>query len=275
MKRITLFFIFTLSTCLFPMTGMTADGAAIAMSTTLLKVGPRERTATVSVANRTDTLQRYRVSVVDMAMNEDGTVTRTPKDAPGHAGSASGWVIATPSSIKLKPKESQSIRLLIRRPKGLTDGEYRTHLLVAQEPPADIAGGLKEAPQEEGMKFNIVTVYSTSIPITIQQGELQSSAKIDMARFDAEGKKLTLGVFREGNASFRGFVTLDNGAASPLAVIPVTVYPERDRIERDYEVAIGEGAENQVQLSLYAGEIPRPGEPLPGAPVDSRTIALP
>lgn len=206
MKKITLFLTLVLSICSLPATEVMAEGGAIALSTTLLKVGPRDRTATVSVANRTSTSQRYRVSVVDMAMNEDGSISRMDKDATGHSGSATSWVIATPSSIQLKPGGSQSIRLLIRRPKGLTDGEYRTHLLVAQEPPADIAGGLKDAPLEKGMKFNIVTVYSTSIPIIIEQGKLHSSAQIDKAEFYIASKKLMLGVSREGNASFRGFV---------------------------------------------------------------------
>lgn len=260
-----------------PATGLqAADGAPIALSTTLLKVDARSRTATVSVANRTGANQRYRVSVIDMVMKADGTVKAIAEGEQGHARSAKDWVLATPSSISLTPGGSQNIRLLIRRPKGLTDGEYRAHLMISQEPPADIAGGLKEdqTSKRSGLELNIVTVYSTTIPVVVQHGEQQSGASITKARFDADGRDLTLGIKRSGNASFRGFVMLQN-EGSANAVLPITIYPEIDDLERSYPVNVGEQAGTEVTLSLYAGEIPRPGESMTADLVDSQVLALP
>lgn len=252
-----------------------AGGAPIAMSTTLLEVGERSRTATVSVANRTAAPQRYRVSVIDMVMRPDGTVKPIAQGEQGHARSAKEWVIATPSSISLDPGESQNIRLLIRRPKGLTAGEYRAHLMVSQEPPADIAGGLKDGPEAKqgGLKLNIVTVYSTTIPVVVKQGEQTSGATIFKAQFDAERKNLLLGLKRSGNASFRGFAVLRNGSL-PATVLPITVYPEIETLERGYPVNVEGQAGDEVTLSLYAGEIPRAGQPINSEPLESRVIAL-
>lgn len=261
----------------FPATELqAAGGAPIALSSTLLKVGARSRTATVSVANRTDTNQRYRVSVIDMVMTPNGKVRPLAEGEQGHSRSAKDWVIATPSSISLPPGGSQNIRLLIRRPKGLTDGEYRAHLMVSQEPPADIAGGLKEdrGGKQSGLELNIVTIYSTTIPVVIQQGEQRSGASITKAHFDGEGKNLILGLKREGNASFRGFVMLQNEGSAD-AVLPITIYPEIDDLEHNYPVSVGEPAGAEVKLSLYSGEVPRPGEPLTAELLESRVLALP
>ncbi len=253
-----------------------AAGSPIALSTTLLTVDARARTATVSLANRTDTPQRYRVSVIDMQMRANGEVKPVAEGEKSHAQSAREWVIATPSSITLEPGASQNIRLLIRRPKGLTDGEYRAHLLVSQEPPADINGGLKDRADaaSKGLDLNIVTVYSTSIPIVVLQGQTESRAALADAAFSSDGKQLHLAIACEGNASFRGFVMLEN-AGSQSAVLPITIYPEVAMLERDYAVEVGAQAGGEVKLTLYAGEVPRPGEPMGATALESRTLSLP
>ncbi len=266
--------LFLLTSLLFLSTAPGAEaqggGGAIVLSTTLLEVEPRQRTATVSVANRTAAQQRYRISVVDRVMDGDGRVSGLTTAVDRHR-SASSWVIATPKSLSLEPGQSQTIRLLFRRPGDLSAGEYRAHLQVAQEPPAEIGGGLAEVPRDGGMQINIVTVYSTSIPIVFQHGEVDVSAAMSAARLD-DGGVLSLTVERQGNASFRGFARASAGDAPPLD-LPITIYPEVDAVTRTYELGALTDAPSPLTLTLHAGPIPRPAEEVTSETLGMLTVS--
>ncbi len=272
MRRIlTTLLICLISLAATPRAEAQSGGGAIVLSTTLLTVEPRQRTATVSVANRTATPQRYRISVVDMVMGADGQVSASGDGAPAHQGSARSWVIATPKSLSLEPGQSQTVRLLFRRPADHTDNKYRAHLKVAQEPPATIAGGLEEKPRDGGMQINIVTVYSTSIPIVFKQGEVGATASIADARL-VEPNSLSLTIERQGNASFRGFARATAGDAPPVN-LPVTVYPERDEVTRTFRLDALASAEGPLTLTLHEGLIPRESEEVTSAALGTVTVA--
>ncbi len=240
------------------------------LSTTMLSVEPRQRTATISVANRTAEPQRYRVSVVDMIMGPDGAVAAPGNGVDNHDRSARTWVIATPRTLHLEPGQSRTVRLLFRRPADLKDGEYRAHLKVAQEPPASSAGGLDESPPEGGMQINIVTVYSTTIPIVFRQGQLGVSASMPVARLTAP-ESLSVTVERTGNASFRGFARATAGESPPVD-LPITIYPERDRVTRDYRLGALAESTGPLTLTLYEGLVPRSSEPLTSKPLGTLTV---
>jgi P pilus assembly chaperone PapD len=190
-----------------------------------------------------------------------------------HSHSASKWVIATPSSISLKPGQGQKIRLLIRRPKGLENGEYRAHLLVSQQPPADIAGGLQETKEEEGLQINIVTVYSTSIPVIIKHGTVNASASLVKAERINNGKDIAITVNRKGNASFRGFITVKSAESTPQ-YLPLTIYPEREQITRTFPLdsPLAETS-RPLTMSLYAGIIPPEGTEPKTTPLTTVTVS--
>ena len=251
-----------------------ASGGVVALSTTLLIVdSPRQRTAIITAANRSNMLQHYRVSVIDMVMNSNGSVSCIKDNTPPYEHSASSWIIATPSLVRLKPGETQTIRLLIRRPKTLKNGEYRAHLVVTQQPPADIAGGLKDESTKKGkLKFNVVTVYATSIPIIIKHGQINVSAKIKDAHLINNGKKITLKINRKGNASFRGFVMAQTGNTKPI-YMPITIYQDIDVLDRTYELNALANIPGSIKLSLYKGIIPREGESPSGDILETLTVS--
>ena len=248
-------------------------GGAVVLSTTLLTIGERERTASISVTNRTNEAQSYRVSIIDMVMNETGQVTRCDAETPSLHNSASKWIIATPSSIHLAPGKGQKIRLLIRRPKDLEAGEYRAHLLVSQQPPADIAGGLQEASKDNGLQINIVTVYSTSVPIIVPHGETNSTASVQKTQIINDGKSLEITVNREGNASFRGFFRVKSNDAPPQ-YLPLTIYPESDQVTVTYELNSLIDVNKPITLSLFKGVIPDEDVEVATAPLTTMTLNM-
>ncbi len=246
-----------------------SGGGVIVLSETLLAVEAHERTATVRASNDTGQRQRYRVSIVDMVMGAEGQLS-APEEDGALAHSASSWVIATPRSLELDPGESQLIRLLIRRPAGLEVGEYRAHLKISQEPPPSHLGGLEEAPSEEGMAFQITTVYSLSLPVVVRHGEPKVSATLADARL-LDADRLALTVERRGNASFRGFAHGVSGSAS--ATFPITIYRERQEVALTYSLKELEGTDGPLTLTLYEGTAPRRGKPMPSESLGSLTVA--
>jgi P pilus assembly chaperone PapD len=235
-----------------------AEGAALQLSTTRITVGPRERTAGITLSNQSGEQQRYRVSVIDMVMDTDGNVSEV-KDEKAPDRGASKWVIATPATVHLAPGESQKIRLLIRRPGVLADGEYRAHLRVAQEPPADATGGLREGTASgDGLSLKLTTVYAMTIPVFVEQGQTHSTASIAEAHVVENGKRVALTLQREGNSAFRGFVQTTAEHASAV-FMPCVVYAELDAMKLAYDLGPLANVTGPLTLNLYTGSPPDPG----------------
>ncbi|MCG8459427.1 MAG: hypothetical protein MI919_24380 [Holophagales bacterium] len=253
----------------FPKADAQEGNAVIVLSSTLVTVEANERTATVRATNGTAEPQRYRLSLVDMVMGDDGHLSAPAAESTVLEHSASSWVIATPASLELGPGDSQTIRLLVRRPAKLDEGEYRAHLRIAQEPPPGSAGGLDEDRPAGGMAFQITAVYSLSIPVVVKQGKPEVSARLAGARI-IEPDLLALVVERQGNASFRGFAHAVGDAAS--ADFPITIYRELQEVNLDYELDELAGAEGPLTLTLYQGAIPREGQPMPSRSLGSLIV---
>lgn len=249
-----------------------AAGGAIQLSSVRLTVEPRQRTAGVTLSNQTAEPQRYRVSVIDMMMDETGRIVKKDDKQVPHAHSARDWVIATPASISLDPGKSQKIRLLVRRPPGLTDGEYRVHLRVAQQPPADAAGGLRDdSSARGGLQFSITTVHATVLPVFVRHGQTQSSATIGGAHLLGDEGRMSLDLRRTGNASFRGFLRATAGDAEPVHV-PFVIYPEQQQIRTSYDMGALARLGKPITVTLYEGTVPKVGAVPATAPLGSQTV---
>jgi P pilus assembly chaperone PapD len=82
---------------------------------------------------------RLILTVTDWKILEDGSLTFTKPEAD--EGSASSWIIFTPSAFTLEAERSQLVRLTIRAPATAKPGVYRTALFIEERPPATVPGG--------------------------------------------------------------------------------------------------------------------------------------
>lgn len=155
----------------------------------------------------------------------------------------------SPRQITIAPNEKQRIRLRInRRALRLDSGEYRTHLLFEQLPPAEPSpetGGEKEA------SLNIRTIVSISIPVIVRVGdEHQIESKITQMdiRRDPNGKlMMELGLSQQGNISSYGRVEIDLQIDNQAPI----------RIGGQSHVAIYREVEERiVNIPLHADNIP-------------------
>jgi hypothetical protein len=139
----------------------------------------RTRTAEITLVNTGTRTATYRVSFVQLRMDENG-VTREIETPEGGELFADGLVRFSPRQVTLEPKATQTVRLQVRKPADLPPGEYRSHLLFRAPPPTAGPGADGSAPAaEEGMSIQLIPIYGISIPIIVRQGE--ASAVVTMS----------------------------------------------------------------------------------------------
>jgi hypothetical protein len=133
-----------------------------------------------------------------------------------------------PRRVVLPPNQPQSIRVAVRAPQGLADGEYRAHMMFRAVPvskPVTQTGAERSA-----ISISLNPIYGITIPIIIRQGNLVATAAITNAKIDrsAERPVLVLGLSRSGTRSTYGNITIKKeGISKPVfEARGLGVYPE-------------------------------------------------
>ena len=168
----------------------------------------------------------YRVSVELRRMTPEGKLVDVPLPSAAEKA-AQDMILYAPRRITLPPNQPQAIRLSARAPEGLTDGEYRVHLLFRAVPPPRP----QAAPQKvEGVAFQLTPIYGVTIPVIVRLGNLEAKAGLaNIRKVSEEGKPaIALDISRAGDRSTYGEVrVLKAGITDPIAVVRgVAVYTE-------------------------------------------------
>ena len=122
-----------------------------------------------------------------------------------------------PRRVTLPPNQPQSIRIGIRAPQGLPDGEYRAHMLfraIPESRPAVVSSGPKE-----GVSIALTPIYGVTIPIIVRQGNLSAKAAISDARIEkgTERDMFSFALARTGTRSTYGRIRVTKaGVDKPL-----------------------------------------------------------
>lgn len=147
----------------------------------------------------------YRISAELRRMTEDGDFKEVSEaEATPTELAALQMVTFAPKRITLLPGQPQSVRISIRPPEGLADGEYRVHLNFRAVPPA-----LK--PEEgagpaTGVSIKLIPVYGITIPVFVRRGRLEGGATLGGAHLvkAANGSFVELDLNRTGQRSVYG-----------------------------------------------------------------------
>lgn len=171
-------------------------------------LGPEDRTVTVDIVNKGDATGAYRIELIDMVMPEDGSI-RQLDEGETDPYSLKKFARISPRRAEIRPDGVQKVRINIRRPRGLADGEYRSHLKVTlTENNLDNAD--EEAARDK-VSIRIKSRLAFTIPIIIRQGETSYHVAIKDASLyyaDADNGKqspmLNLLLTHEGTRSSMG-----------------------------------------------------------------------
>jgi len=178
----------------------------------------RTRSEEVMLRNSGKGPATYRILFKEMVMDENGEVQECDKKE-GQV-TASDLIRYSPKQVDLAPGEMQTVRIQVRKPEGLPDGEYRSHLLFqsvpAVEPPAPLVDD-----HEKKLTVKVSTVLGISIPVIIRHGDTHGKVSLTELRYWRPDQKvapdappvLSFHMVREGNRSLSGDVaaTVESG----------------------------------------------------------------
>ena len=161
---------------------------------------PRDRGGDFTILNLFNKTGTFRIELINYKQNEQGVYKKlsTPLDPDFDPQK---YVRFSPRQFSLPPGGRQKVRLSLRKPSGLPEGEYRFHVKAYRF--AD-SNDLKSDDNAVKIQMNTGVV----IPVVVRHGNTQSDAKIRNARIvnkeNSFKKELHLDILREGSASAIG-----------------------------------------------------------------------
>lgn len=141
--------------------------------------------------------------------------------------SAMGWIQAFPRRMVVPPQGHQTIRLMVRPPANLADGEYWARVMIAAK------GGtapIQTTDTTTGIQVGLTLEVRTILPLLYRKGTLQTGVVLSQLRAERVGDSLVVRtrMARSGSAVFLGTVTgaLVDQAGTEVAGFqaPISVY---------------------------------------------------
>ena len=172
-----------------------------------------QRSAQVQIINRGDKPETYRINIVNNRMSDTGEIVEAKTAEPGEQF-ADTMLVYTPRQVTLQPGQSQTVRVSVRKPVGLADGEYRSHLQFDRVANTTAASDLESLAKPEAGQVAIVlqALVGVSISVIVRQGQTSAAVTLgELAVIPAKGEaRPALGfVFhRQGNQSAYGDATV-------------------------------------------------------------------
>lgn len=210
---------------------------------TRIVLEPKQRSAQLQIVNRGNKPETYRINIVNRRMTENGEIVAadTPQ-ADEHF--ASDMLRYSPRQVTLRPGVAQTVRISVRKPAGLADGEYRSHLQFDRVPDANSQSDLEaiNKPKAGQVAISIEALIGASIPVIVRHGETMASASLENMALEPPradiAPTLTFDIRRSGNRSVYGdlVATYTPVGGDPIEIAKVggvAVYePNAQRIAR-------------------------------------------
>ena len=180
-----------------------SEGSVLFVAPHRLVVPPSEKVSVLNISNKSSEARRYDLTLIDQVMNEKGVTQRLDT----FPYSIKQMVKFVPKRFSLQPGEQQTVRVMIKRPADLADGDYHSHLLFREVPlnvkdKAQLAAERKTA--EKSVSFEITTLYGIAVPIIIQQGKIIQDIEFDTPTLamsdDGKQRQLSINFTRIGNS---------------------------------------------------------------------------
>lgn len=138
----------------------------------------RDRSAEVTLINTSNKTHTYRVGWKAMVQTELGDYKEAGELEDGPF-SLSEMVRFSPRQVTVEPDGKQRIRLSLRRPAEMPDGEFRGHMTFTRLPSATPSF---DAP-EKGQQLMLMLNMAFSIPVIVRSGPGSASAAIENLHF--------------------------------------------------------------------------------------------
>lgn len=148
----------------------------------------RDRTVQVVLVNNSDSVATYRLEwrQLDQVEGTGGYIEATEETSDGKLD-LKDFAVFSPRQITLGPREKQTVRVAVRRPADLPDGEYRTHItfrILERRDPVAPDANLNQ--NETRLKARVLASYS--IPAIYRQGDYNVNIAFGQPSFSTNPK---------------------------------------------------------------------------------------
>jgi len=222
--------------------------ANLLISPTRINFDERQRVAKVIIINDSKEYKTYRLEWQEKISKATGGYTNF-KSGQKNPTSLSQMTRVSPSQVRLSPGERQIVKLAIRKPKGLDDNEYRSHLTFKALPDKN------KLDEKLGIGINLNLLLSYSIPVILRQGAKLPEVEIKSIELISgkDKKSLLLAMPKSGNYSSFGKLEVFYTPSNSSKEIKVAMLG-------DYSI-YSEVSEAKLNLNFFENiEITKPGK---------------
>ena len=176
-----------------------ASGVSVSPPRQEIKAG--QRYAAAALLNRSgDAPIGYSITLIPLRMKEDGKLFQ-PEKLTKRESIAKSMIKCSPKRAAIPAGGKQDVRILVRRPAGLPDGEYMVYMRVTpsvQKETAEVA-----ANPSKDLSIKLETVVGMSTPIIVYQGNPTAVPKLAGAELvrSQNGNSIKVTIDRSGNRS--------------------------------------------------------------------------
>lgn len=205
------------------------DFGALSIFPTRLVIENNQRSGALTLRNNASSEVTYRLSLVEIGLNDQGGMVKLEAPYPEAHRSAANFVRYSPRQIRLRSGESQVIRVMVKNRRKMEEVEYRSHLEIRALPKVDeqsLADSAKDNDKTLSVKTN--TRVGISLPIIVRNGQTQASVSLKELAL-SNNKAGTAGhalltLARSGNRSVYGDIVLEwrkdgESKATPIGLI--------------------------------------------------------
>jgi P pilus assembly chaperone PapD len=171
--------------------------------------GPK-RAENIVIINDSEEPKTYRVGWRHFVMTEEKTMKAVPEEqVTAEMKPAKDMIRFSPRRFTVPAKSSQNVRMMLRMPGGLPDGEYRSHLWIRPEAEVqELNLQNQQAPKPQSGKSGVMLQMLTGVtmPIIVRKGNLTAQTSLsELAASQSPGHvRTTFTLNRSGERSIYG-----------------------------------------------------------------------
>ncbi|MCH4564549.1 hypothetical protein MKP05_15710 [Halomonas sp. EGI 63088] len=171
-----------------------------------------QRSAQLELINNGTESATYRISLVNRRMSATGGFSEVDEPLPGEQF-ADTLLRYSPRQVTLEPGAGQTVRIMVRKPADLAAGEYRSHLLFAQQPETRGRRSIETrgSAADEEIGIQLTALIGASIPVIVRHGGTDVSVsltQLELQRSSNGAPLLALQMERSGTQSVYGDLTV-------------------------------------------------------------------
>ena len=190
-----------------------AKQSASSLTPTRVVIPAKQKSASVTIRNTSDTELAYRMSLVEMGLDQNGVFRKLNDDELHPAQRSAKPIIRfSPRQVRLKPGASQVVRVIVRRG-GLAAGEYRSHMKLTTLPV--LSGndvGVDENDNPVLIQSSSTNMVGMTIPVIVRHGTTDATVTLNNSEVvfsrSGAGGRVYLDLGLAGNRSAYGDFTV-------------------------------------------------------------------